>query len=186
MKKYLVAMSLAAAFVLCLAVDSSAQGRGRGGGGGNAGGHVGGGHGNGRGRPVDVDRSRGSRGNSDSGMRVGRNGGRPGDLPNDNELNRFRGISKKIGSTPAEMSARYQTELALNPDLKFGQFVAANVIADNLGRRNPNITSAAILAGLANGDSIGETLRNLRVPKEDAKRVQKDADRRIREFRDRD
>ena len=114
-----------------------------------------------------------------------RNGGRPGDLPNDNELNRFRGVSKKIGSTPEEMSARYQKELAVNPDLKFGQFIAANVIADNLGGRNPNVTATAILAGLASGDSIGQTLRNLGMTKEDSKRVQKDADRRIRDFRNR-
>ena len=51
--------------------------------------------------------------------------------------------------------------LANNPDLKFGQFVAANRIAKNHGDRNPNITTGAILQGLADGKSIGQRLQEL-------------------------
>jgi hypothetical protein len=83
------------------------------------------------------------------------------------------------------MRARYQAALMNNPDLTYGQFVAANVIADNLGGRRPAITSSAILAGLANGDSIGRTLQNLGLSKNDAKATQKDAERRIDEAKKR-
>jgi hypothetical protein len=97
----------------------------------------------------------------------------------DTELNRYRGLSKKLGTTPEEMRARYQAALLANPNLNYGNFVAANVIADNLGGRFPNVTSSNILAGLANGDSIGETLRNLRMTKEQAKIAQRDAEDKI-------
>jgi hypothetical protein len=59
------------------------------------------------------------------------------------------------------------------------------VVADNLSGRNPAITSNAILAGLANGDSIGRTLHNLGLSKNDAKAVQKDAERKIDEAKKR-
>jgi hypothetical protein len=97
----------------------------------------------------------------------------------DTELNRYRGLSKKLGTTPEDMRARYQAALLANPNLNYGNFVAANVIADNLGGRFPNVTSSNILAGLANGDSIGETLRNLRMTKEQAKIAQRDAEDKI-------
>jgi hypothetical protein len=97
----------------------------------------------------------------------------------DTELNRYRGLSRRLGTTPEEMRARYQAALVLNPDLNYGNFVAAHVIADNLSGRFPNVTSANILAGLANGDSIGETLRDLRLTKEQAKIAQRDAEDRI-------
>lgn len=97
----------------------------------------------------------------------------------DNELNRYRGLSRKLGTTPEEMRARYQAALVLNPDLNYGNFVAANVIADNLSGRFPNVTATNILAGLASGDSIGETLRNLRLTKEQAKIAQRDAEDKI-------
>jgi len=38
--------------------------------------------------------------------------------------------------------------------LKFGQYVAATRLAANLGARNPNITTSAMLAGLAAGKSM--------------------------------
>jgi hypothetical protein len=97
----------------------------------------------------------------------------------DNELNRYRGLSRKLGTTPEEMRARYQAALLANPDLNYGNFVAANVIADNLNGRFPNVTSNSILAGLANGNSIGETLRDLRLTKEQAKIAQRDAEDKI-------
>jgi hypothetical protein len=58
--------------------------------------------------------------------------------------------------------------------------VAANVIADNLSATHPEITSDAILLGLANGDSIGKTLRNLGLGEDDAKDVQKQAKKEIK------
>lgn len=97
----------------------------------------------------------------------------------DNELNRYRGLSHKLGITPEEMRARYEAALLANPDLTYGQFVSANVVADNLGGRFPGITADAILAGYENGDSLGRTLRNLGMTKDQAKITEQDAKMKI-------
>jgi len=189
MKKIMVTAAVALAFMFCLAAESNilAQGRGNGGGGGR---------GNGVGRPatVGVDRGLGnasikSNGRSDDGLSnasTKSNGRSTGGLDrarlarikanevSDGEINRFRGLSRKLGTTPEEARALYEAALLANPDLKYGQFVAAHMVADNLGRRFPNITTANILLGYQNGDSLGRTLRNLRLTKEQAKIVEND------------
>jgi len=100
---------------------------------------------------------------------------------NSEELRQYTGISKKLGTTPEALRASYEAALAANPDLKWGHFVSANVVADNLGGRFPNITSAAILQGLADGDSLGRTLQNLGLGEEQADEVEKAAKREIKE-----
>ena len=97
----------------------------------------------------------------------------------DNELNRYRGLSRKLGITPEEMRERYEAALLANPDLKYGQFVAAHVVADNQVGRFPDITADAILAGYLNGDSLGRTLRNFGIAKEQAKIMEQDAKMKI-------
>ena len=186
-------------FVLFASADISAQGRG---GGRPAG--VGGGNGGGRpagvGQPggIGVDRGLGtassrsgrrsddglgtastrSGGRSDAGLDRARTGGAP--ERGSNELRRYTGISRKLGTTPEALRASYEAAIAANPDLKWGQFVAANMIADNLGTRYPNITSAAILTGLQNGDSIGETLERLGLGEAQAELAEKEAKREIK------
>jgi hypothetical protein len=183
----------AAMLAICLGVDSSTFAQGRGGGRPAGAGQPTGSPGVDRGLGTASTMSNGrsdsglgnasirSNGRSDAGLNTARSTDRPGAVPPTNDLNRFRGISKKLGLTPAEMSANFKTALAANPKLTFGQFVAANVVADNLGATNSKITSSAILAGLANGDSLGKTLQNLGVLKEDSKRAQKEAKRKIDE-----
>ena len=126
-----------------------------------------------------------SNGRSDNGIDRARMARDNANAMSDNELNRYRGISKKVGSTPEQMRAAYQAALIANPNLTFGQFVAANVIADNLHSRFPSITSSAILAGLANGDSIGQTLRNLGLSKQQSKDAQQVADDQIKSAKNR-
>jgi len=82
--------------------------------------------------------------------------------------------------TPEDLRASYESALAANPDLTWGQFVAANVVADNLGTRYPNITSAAILEGLQNGDSLGRTLESLGMGEDQAKTAEKEAKREVK------
>jgi hypothetical protein len=59
--------------------------------------------------------------------------------------------------------------------------VAATRLAANLSARNPNITTNAILAGLAAGNSIGQTLQDLGLNKQEAKDAQKRVDQEIKD-----
>ena len=81
----------------------------------------------------------------------------------DKDLNRYKGLSKKLGTTPQEMRARYEAALLRDPDLSYGNFVSAHMAADNLGDRYPNVTSDAILIGMSRGRSLGQTLQDLKV-----------------------
>jgi hypothetical protein len=90
-------------------------------------------------------------------------------------------MAASLHTTANDLRSGYQAALATNPNLKFGQYVAATRIAKNLGPTHPNITTNAILAGLANGRSIGQTLHDLGMGKQQAKDLQKRADREIKE-----
>ncbi len=204
-RKFTVLAGIALAFLLVLGTNSNIAAQGRGGGGrpsgnpGNSGGSGNTGRGNSgvdRGINTSSDRSNGrsdrgrdtasdrSNGRSDDGMeraRSGRDNATERNMPKDNELNRYQGIARKLNTTPENLRAQYQAAQAANPDLKFGQFVAANMVADNLGSRFPNVTSAAILSGLQNGDSIGKTLQNLGVSSDEAKQIEKRAKREMKD-----
>lgn len=188
--KLRVITALAIFIVLGLAADGYGQGRGRGGGGGRPAGA-----GGGPPAGVGVDRGIGnasvrsggrsdtglgtastrSNGRSDAGLDRARLARDNANRMSDTELNRYRGLSRKLGLTPDQMRALYQQALMENSNLNYGNFVAANVIADNLSGRFPNVTATNILAGLAEGHSIGETLRDLRLTSEQAKIAQRDA-----------
>src|SRR5436309_2543361 len=93
----------------------------------------------------------------------------------------FKGIANKLGTTSDQLERDYQTALAANPKLTRGQFVAANVLAKNLGDKNPAITTPAILDGLKSGKSIGQTLQALGVKANDARDAQRAANREIQQ-----
>jgi len=76
--------------------------------------------------------------------------------PNGNaKFNRYKGLSKKTGHSPESLWAWYESERAKNPRLTHGQFVAANMIAQNPKK---GISAQTILTGMRNGDSIGQVL----------------------------
>jgi hypothetical protein len=196
---------LSVLFIAGAQVTASAQGRGRGGGGGNPGmgGGPGGSQGVGGGLGTASGRSGGrsddglgnasgrSNGRSDDGLDRARARGenrenerRRGDEPRTEEdLHRFQGISRKLNTTPETLRSQYEAARAANPNLKFGQFVAANVVADNLGATHSNITTAAILSGLQSGRSIGQTLQDLGLSNSEAKLAEKNAKREIEHSR---
>jgi hypothetical protein len=202
-----LAVMTAFVIVAILAAADLASGQGRGGGGRPAG--AGGGNGGGRpttaGQPSGMGVDRGistsgtrsdgradtgrgtastrSNGRSDAGLDRARMGRTNGQVPEDAELRRYTGISRKLGTTPEALRATYEAALAGNPDLTWGQFVSANMVADNLGTRYPNITTAAILGGLRQGDSLGETLERLGLGEEQAEQAEKAAKREIKESR---
>ena len=99
----------------------------------------------------------------------------------DDDLRKHPNLANDMHVNANDLRAGYKAALAVNPNLKFGQFVAATRLARNLGRRNPNITRAAILAGLANGDSIGRTLQNLGLSKDHANAANKRVEMEIKQ-----
>lgn len=188
--------------VLGMATSAFGQGRGRGGGAGGGRGSGGGaGVGNPGGPPagVGVDRGLGtaserSGGRSDRGHETAseKSGGRSDDglerariagsnLRHANEeLRNNPGIARTLHTSANDLRSGYQAALVTNPNLKFGHFVAATRLARNLGSRNPDVTRGAILAGLASGRSLGQTLQDLGLSEREANEARKRADREIK------
>lgn len=182
---------VSALFLIAVDTVAAAQGRGRGGG-------VGGGSGSGMGQPggVGVDRGLGqssdasegradrgrdnasirSDGRSDAGLERARIAGENMNAAN-KELGDHPGIAGSLHVTASDLRSQYRVALAQNPNLTFGQFVAATRLAHNLGRNDPNISRDAILAGLAAGRSLGSTLQDLGLSAREAKEAKKEAER---------
>ena len=187
--------------VVVLSLATSAFGQGQGRGGGTGGGRGSGGGSNAGGPPpgFGVDRGLGnasgrSNGRSDDGLNTASdrsNGRSDAGLDRarmaadnrrqaDRELREHPAIADVVHLNANDLREGYQAALAINPDLKFGQYVAATRLAQNLGGRFPNITRDAILAGLADGDSLGRTLKNLGLSSQEADAAKKQAEREIK------
>jgi hypothetical protein len=190
--------------VLVLATGAFAQGKSRGGG-------TGGGRGSGGGPPsgaggpptgVGVDRGLGnassrSGGRSDDGLSNAstKSNGRSDDgierarrassnmRKADDDLRDHPGLPKTLHTNANDLRGGYQAALATNPDLTFGNYVAATRLGQNLNRRFPNVTRDAILSGLASGRSVGQTLQDLGLNSDEAKAARKQADAEIKAAR---
>lgn len=192
-------LALACVFVLAGQSDAWAQGRGRGGGGGRP---SGAGAGGGGGRPAGVGVERGMGRSSDNsgghadegrGNAAERSGGRSdaglerarrrseNARRADEELRKHPRMPERLHTTANDLREGYEAALASNPELKFGQYVAATRLAANLGGRHPNITRGAILDGLAGGQSIGRTLQDLGLSSREARDAERAAEREIKE-----
>ncbi len=99
----------------------------------------------------------------------------------DEELNDHPRMAARLKTTANDLRSGYDSALLINPKLTFGQYVAATRLAVNHGARNPNITRDAILAGLADGKSIGRTLRDLGLNEREANDAKKKVEREIKE-----
>src|SRR5689334_17874118 len=176
------------ALVLFVATGALAQGRGHGSGAGRGGG-VGGppaGVGVDRGLGNASSRSGGrsddglgnasskSNGRSDAGLEHARHANLN---KADDDLRDHPGVPRALHTNANDLRAGYQAALATNPDLTFGNYVAATRLSQNLGSRFPNITQAAILNGLASGRSLGQTLRDLGLSDRESKDARKQVDR---------
>ena len=195
MKRRLFLMLLiTVTFAVALATDASAQGKGHGGSGGRGaspGGPPSGvGVDRGLGRSSDASMGRSdegrdnastrSNGRSDAGLERARIAGQ--NLHDaDNDLRLHPHIASDMHVNANDLRAGYQAALVTNPNLTFGNYVAATRLAQNLGGRFPAVTRAAILAGLANGDSIGKTLHNLGLTSDEAKAAKKRVESQIKE-----
>jgi len=96
----------------------------------------------------------------------------------------FGGIASKLGIPAKELEDQFDAAQALNPKLTRGQFIAANVLAKNLGTKNPAITTKAILDGLQSGKSLGQTLHSLGLSESEAKEAERAADREVKEAKE--
>jgi len=190
------AILIAGAFAIATTPSAAAQGKGHGGGGGGGRGA------SPSGPPSGVGVDRGIGRSSDASMgRADTGRGNASDKSNgksdlglerarmasdnlkaaDNDLRKHPRIASDLHMNANNLRAAYQAALVSNPNLTFGNYVAANRLANNLGGRNPNITRAAILAGLANGDSLGRTLQNLGLSKDQSKAEIKRAELQMKE-----
>jgi hypothetical protein len=93
------------------------------------------------------------------------------------DVDSFRGVAKKLGTTPDALETDYLAARQANPKLTHGQFVATNMVAHNLSAKNPNVTTQAILDGLKSGKSIGQTLQSLGLSEKEAKEAEASAKR---------
>ena len=175
-------------FVVSLTATAFGQGKGRGGGVGGGRGS-GGGVSNPGGPPPGVGVNRGlgnasdrSNGRSDAGLDRARlaAGNRH---QAEKELREHPGIANTLHVNANDLRSGYQAALVTNPNLKFGQYVAATRLEQNLHSRFPNITRNAILAGLASGDSLGRTLQNLGLSSQQANEAKKQAERELKNAR---
>ncbi|HEX5884880.1 MAG TPA: hypothetical protein VFY67_10115 [Pyrinomonadaceae bacterium] len=181
-------LGLLGLLVLVLATGAFAQGKGGGkGGGGGRGGGSGSGRGGGPPSSIDVDRGRGnaserSGGRSDAGLERARRAS--SNLRRaDDDLRDHPGLPRALHTNANDLRSGYEAALATNPDLKFGNYVAATRLSQNLNPRFPNVTRDAILSGLASGRSLGQTLQDLGLHEREAKEARKRADAEIKAAR---
>ena len=198
----IVIAAFASLLIVVLALTGFAQGRGRGGGTGGGRGSGGGAGTSSHGGPpagVGVDRGLGnssersggrsdegrgtasdkSRGRSDAGLeraRIASSNLRRAD----DELRNHPGVARVLRTNANDLRSGYQAALLTNPNLKFGHYVAATRLEQNLGRRHPAITRNAILAGLANDRSLGQTLQDLGLSDRESSEARKQVDREIK------
>ena len=183
--------------VLLLATGAFAQGRGRGGGGGRGGGSssTGGpppGRGVDRGLENAGSKSNGrsddgldnastkSNGRSDAGLERARRAS--SNLRRaDDDLRDHPGLPRALHTNANDLRAGYESALTANPDLSFGNYVAATRLGQNLGSRHPNITRDAILDGLASGRNMGRTLQDLGLSEREAKDARNRVDDEIKQ-----
>ncbi|HEX3250071.1 MAG TPA: hypothetical protein VHS05_11630 [Pyrinomonadaceae bacterium] len=191
---------LVSLLVLTLATGVFAQGKGHGAG-------AGGGRGSGGGPPsgVGVDRGLGnasdrsggrsddglgnastkSNGRSDDGLDRARRAG--SNLRHaDDDLRDHPNLPHALHTNANDLRSGYQAALATNPDLTFGNYVAATRLGQNLNSRFPNVTRDAILNGLASGRSLGQTLQDLGLSSDESKAARKQAEQEIKAARKND
>jgi hypothetical protein len=178
--------SLLATLVLCfsLACDAFAQGKGKGNSGGQGRGNSGSSANSGRGS-ADVDKGKEDRGKGrddrDDDRSANDRGRKSGE---DGNNHRYDALGRKLNMSGESVRDWYEREKQLNPDLTYGNFVAANMIARNHGSRYPNLTTEAILRRMRDGESLGQAMKNLGVNDRDIKQEKKRIKKEIKKHRD--
>src|SRR6266498_5878389 len=108
-----------------------------------------------------------------------------GGRPTPTQCTNKRRTSRMHHTSANKLRSGYQAALLTNPQLTFGNYVAATRLATNLGGRHPAITTNAILTGLAGGRSIGRTLQDLGLSERESKDAKKQVEREIKRSKER-
>src|ERR1044071_3468453 len=184
-------LGLISLLVLTLATGVFAQGKGHGGGNGRG---SGGGMGSSGGLSNASDRS-GGRSDDGLGNASRKSNGRSDDGLDraaqassnlrraDDDLRDHPNLPNALHTNANDLRSGYQAALATNPNLTFGNYVAATRLGQNLNARFPNITRDAILTGLASGRSLGQTLQDLGLNSDESKQARKQAEADIKAAR---
>ncbi len=185
MKRSLISVLIVVFIISALACVAFGQGKGKGNSGNKGKGNSGSvipGSGNSDGSIWDNSDNHRNKGNKKSGNDnddsiLGNRGNHGNSSHGQGNSNRFKGLAKKTGISPEALQARYEIEKRLNPDLTYGQFVAAHMVAKN----HRGISTGDILGGLRNNRSIGQVLQDKgwdkgKIDKE-RKRIKKDRDK---------
>jgi hypothetical protein len=98
----------------------------------------------------------------------------------DDDLRDHPRLPRALHTNANDLRAGYESALAANPDLTFGNYVAATRLSQNLGSRNPAITRDAILDRLASGRSLGQSLRDLGLNEREEKEARRRVDDEIK------
>ncbi|HUF05340.1 MAG TPA: hypothetical protein VMM38_14345 [Aridibacter sp.] len=120
-----------------------------------------------------------SDGKVDRGLNTARDRSTIEGIPVSIEERRFIGLARKLDTTPGALLDAFRASRQTNPELPFGLFVAANVIADHVSTTHPEITTEAILLGLESGRNLGQTLQDLGLSSKESKFLKKVARDRI-------
>ena len=185
---FLTAVASSFAFVLAAHSGASAQARGGGGGGRPPGlDHA-------MGRTINVGAGRSNGGPNMGGPDMpGRRNSAPYEYAEqarlrevnqrdaDKVLREHPDMPARLHTTADVLRGGYRQALFYNPTLTFGQYVAVTRLAAHLAATHPNVTRVAILNGLAARKSIGRTLRDLGLGKDEAKEAERLVAREIKE-----
>ncbi len=93
----------------------------------------------------------------------------------------FRGVASRLGMTPEALDEAFEAARQANHGLTRGEFIAANMLAHDLGAAHPNITTQAILDQLKTRNNLGRALQSLGLSKQQAKQAMKEANKEVKE-----
>ncbi len=105
----------------------------------------------------------------------------PAEREREKDTKAFSGVASRLGMTPEAMDDAFEAAHQANHRLSRGEFIAANMLAHDLGSTHPNITTQALLDQLKTRNNLGRALQTLGLTRQQAKQAMKTADREVKE-----
>jgi hypothetical protein len=92
----------------------------------------------------------------------------------------FTDIAPKLSTTPSALETQFEAARATNRKLTRGEFITADVVAQDLAAKNPAITLQALLSGLKSDKNLNKTLVGLGFTRKQADDATDAAEREIK------